>query len=189
MLFGLVADDLTGACDSGVPFLAAGRVIVSLWPCLPDAAAACLAISTESREADADEARRRSQVAVEALRAAGVAALYCKIDSQMRGNVVAHLAGALDAWGGKCVLVPALPGEGRVTIGGRHSWPGGEVDLRELTAGLGAERIIVRDAATDADLDQAAREIASMQERVMPAGSAGLAAHLPAALGYDAPAQ
>src|SRR5207247_8508974 len=100
MRFGLVADDLTGACDSAVPFLAAGRVIVSLWPCLPDGDDACLAVSTESRAEAAEVSYQRSREAVRALKRAGVDVLYRKVDSPLRGNLAADLAGAMAEWGG-----------------------------------------------------------------------------------------
>ena len=92
MRFGLLADDLTGACDSSVPFLDAGRVIVSLWPCVPAEAAACLAISTESRAEAPEVAFARSRDAATALREAGVEVLYRKVDSQLRGNPAAEIA-------------------------------------------------------------------------------------------------
>src|SRR5262245_20104544 len=73
----LVADDLTGACDSALPFLAGGPVRVGLWPHLPTGELACAAVSTESRDADASVAYARSREA-----AAGLAGdlLYRKLD-------------------------------------------------------------------------------------------------------------
>jgi D-threonate/D-erythronate kinase len=186
MRFGLVADDLTGACDSAVPFLAAGRVIVSFWPCRRQDDAACLAITTESRAEAPDVAYERSRTAVRSLRAAGAAVIFRKVDSQLRGHVAEDLGGALAEWDGQCLLAPALPEERRVTTDGIQRWPGGEIDLRRLVSGAGLERVIVRDAVTPGDLAEIAAEIAADSDRVMPAGTAGLAAHLPHAFGYDA---
>ena len=185
MRFGLVADDLTGACDSAVPFLAAGRVLVSFWPCVKNIDAACLAITTESRAERPEAAYERSRDAVRALRAAGAALIYRKVDSQLRGNVVDDLRGALVEWSGTCLLAPALPEEGRVTVSGVQRWPGGEVDLRRLLAAVALERVIVRDASSAEELAKIAAEVAA-DDRVMPAGTAGLAAHLPRAFGYYA---
>jgi uncharacterized protein YgbK (DUF1537 family) len=186
MRFGLVADDLTGACDSAVPFLAAGRVIVSFWPCSASGDADCQAITTESRAERPAVAYRRSRTAVESLKAAGAEMIYRKVDSQFRGNLIEDLRGALAAWDGICILAPALPEERRVTVGGIQRWPGGQIDVRRLLASAGVDRVSVRDATTMDDLAGIAAEIAATAERVMPAGTAGLASQLPRACGYDA---
>jgi uncharacterized protein YgbK (DUF1537 family) len=186
MRFGLVADDLTGACDSALPFLAAGRVIVSFCPCPHHGDAACNAITTESRAEAPMVAYERSRDAARTLKAAGVELIYRKVDSLLRGNVAEDLRGALAEWQGDCVLAPALPEEGRVTVGGVQRWPGGEIDLRELLARAGLDRVCVRDASTTDDLARIAAEIAAEGGRVMPAGTAGLASQLPRAFGYDA---
>ena len=186
MRFGLVADDLTGACDSAVPFLAAGRVVVSLWPCLDPADAACVALTTESRSEPPAVAYERSRSAVRMLKETGAQLVYRKVDSQLRGNVVDDLRGALDEWDGPCLLAPALPAEGRITSGGRQRWPGGEVDLLRLLDDAGLDRVSVRDASDSRDLFAIAAEVAAGAGRVMPAGTAGLAAELPRAFGYDA---
>jgi uncharacterized protein YgbK (DUF1537 family) len=179
---GLVADDLTGACDSALPFLAAGRVRVGLWPHVPGGGLACAAVSTESRPEPEAVARRRGREAAAALRGD---LLFRKLDSMLRGHPAADLAAALDAAGGACLVAPALPGEGRTTTGGVQRWPGGEADLRALLAPL-AGRAEPRDAATDADLDGVVREALARGDRVL-AGSAGLAAALARALGLGPP--
>jgi D-threonate/D-erythronate kinase len=174
----LVADDLTGACDSALPFLGAGRVRVGLWPHVPVGGLACAAVSTESRDADASTAYARGRNAAAALPGS---LLYRKLDSQLRGHPAADVRSALDAAGGRCLVAPALPAEGRTTAGAMQRWPGGEVDLRALLDPLG-DRVELRDAATDADLDAVAREVLRRQDRVV-AGTAGLAAALARALG------
>ncbi len=62
-MIGLVADDLTGACDSASPFLRGGRVMVALWPELPAAhelaGFACVAISTGGLGPHTTEAREK----------------------------------------------------------------------------------------------------------------------------------
>ncbi len=177
----LVADDLTGACDSALPFLAGGRVRVGLWPHVPVGAMACAGVSTESRDLDASTAYARGRNAAAAL-PGGL--LYRKLDSLLRGHPVADVRGALDTAGGRCVVAPALPAEGRTTAGGVQRWPGGEVDLRDLLRPLG-DRVDLRDASSDADLDGIAREVLRRRDRVV-AGTAGLAAALARALGLGA---
>src|SRR5215472_18043291 len=188
---GLIADDLTGACDSALPFLAMGPVRVGIWPHMPEGELACKAVSTESRAESATVAYDRSRAA-----GAGLCCdlLYRKLDSLLRGNALADLAGVLAATGAICCIVaPALPGEGRTTVGGVQRWPGGEADLRVLLAPLVVDGYVeLRDAVTEADLDRVAEDALAHGDRVL-AGSAGLAAALARALGLSpapaAPAQ
>lgn len=179
----LIADDLTGACDSALPFLAKGPVRVGIWPHMPDGELACAAVSTESRDEAAAVAYDRSRHAGAKLRCDLV---YRKLDSLLRGNPVADVAGVLDATGALlCVVAPALPGEGRTTTGGVQRWPCGEAHLSSLFAPL-AGRVELRDATTDGDLDRIAREVLARGDRLV-AGTAGLAAALARAMGLGAP--
>ena len=171
---GLVADDLTGACDSALPFLAGGRVQVGLWPCVPAGDLACAAVSTESREAPVDVARERSRLG--ASRLGGADLLYRKLDSMLRGHPLADLEGTLSVRPGVCVVAPALPGEGRLTVAGVQRWPGGEADLAAILAPLG-DRVQIRDARNDEELDRIASEVLARPDG-SAAGSAGLAAAL-----------
>jgi D-threonate/D-erythronate kinase len=175
-MIGVVGDDLTGACDSAAPFLRAGAVRVALWPHLePGPADACFAISTETRgDASEEEARTRTRAAVSRLLERGASLVYKKVDSRLRGHVRPELEGVLEAWPGGVLLAPALPAEGRVTRGGRQLTGLEEVDLRRLVEGL--DRVQVADAESDEDLDRLAA--AAVAERLLPAGSAGLAAAL-----------
>jgi len=175
-VIGLLADDLTGACDSAAPFLGEGRVLVSIWPAFaPDSSAACLAISTETRDGTPEEARTRSRQAVHLLLTAGANRIFRKVDSRLRGHLRDELAGALDAWPGRCLLAPALPAEGRLTVGGRQLVDGAAIDIGTLLDGL--ERVEIRDAATDDDLSALAAAVDADRE-LMPAGTNGLAAAL-----------
>jgi len=175
-VIGLLADDLTGACDSAAPFLGEGRVLVSIWPAFaPDSSAACLAISTETRDGTPEGARTRSRQAVHLLLTAGANRIFRKVDSRLRGHLREELAGALDAWPGRCLLAPALPAEGRLTVGGRQLVDGAAIDIGTLLDGL--ERVEIRDAATDDDLSALAAAVDADRE-LMPAGTNGLAAAL-----------
>ncbi|HEY8643075.1 MAG TPA: four-carbon acid sugar kinase family protein, partial [Candidatus Dormibacteraeota bacterium] len=150
-MLGLVADDLTGACDSAAPFLAGGRVLVCIWPALlpagPDVA--CLALSTETRDSTPEEARVRSRQAVHLLLTTGAERIFRKVDSRLRGHLREELAGALEAWPGRCLLAPALPAEDRFTTGGRQIVDGEPIDIATLLEGL--DRVEIRDALTDAE--------------------------------------
>lgn len=198
MRFGVVADDFSGACDSSAPFLAAGPVVVSFWSSFRNADRASLAVSTESRDDAPRVSHERSRLAAEALKNSGVDFLFRKVDSQMRGNVAADLAGTLLDWQGGCVLAPALPEEGRVTVGGRQRWAGGDVDVVRLLRAAGLEAasgspadarpgtVVVCDATTSGELQDIADQIGRAPFRLLAAGSSGLASRLPAALGCAA---
>ena len=117
MRVAVIADDLTGAADSGVQLARAGyRTAVAfhgghLPPVDPfDAVVA----DTDSRALSAAEAAERVAHAASALRGAGM--LYKKVDSTLRGPVAAELGAALAA-GGRSggLLAPAFPPAGRTT--------------------------------------------------------------------------
>jgi uncharacterized protein YgbK (DUF1537 family) len=191
---GLVADDLTGACDSAVPFLAGGRVVVGIWPELPTGDLACSSVSTESRAEPPATSFDRSRRAAGFLRAEGASTLYRKVDSQLRGNVAADFAGVLQDHRGPCLFSPALPLAGRTTVGGRQRWDGHEVNLVSLLATVGrpvhrgrpeeyaSGTITVCDAQSDDELANVA-QAATTVPGIMPAGTAGLAHHLARLLG------
>lgn len=170
---------MTGACDSAAPFCGGGPVEVGLWPEVPGAERS--AVSTETRDADQDQAASRTEAA--ARRYAG-RLLYRKLDSLLRGVPLEDVRGLLAAGTPRVVVAPALPAEGRATVGGVQRWGSGEVDVRALFRSLG-DRVAVRDAETDSDLDRIATEI--LASGAVAAGSAGLAAALARALNLPPP--
>jgi len=117
-----VADDLTGALDTGVQFKAWG-LSVEVAPD-PDSlrglqgSADVIVVNTDSRGDEPDEARRKVWEASEAL--AGLCdVFYKKVDSTLRGNVGAELDAVMEATGSTvAVVAPAYPPNGRVTLGG-----------------------------------------------------------------------
>jgi uncharacterized protein YgbK (DUF1537 family) len=115
----VVADDLTGAMDTGHEFAARGHpttVAVGTDGARPESGV--LVVNTDSRYLPAEEAR----AAVEAVvRDTPARILYKKVDSTLRGNLVAEIGAALDASGRDCALVaPAFPAGGRLTACGYH---------------------------------------------------------------------
>ena len=116
MRLGLIADDLTGANDTGVQFALRGaRTLVPLdWHDLKSLsrAADVLVLNTNSRAVPARVAAERARIAAEALRRAGVEAVYKKIDSTFRGNIGPELDAILDVFPSPlAVLTPAFPPE------------------------------------------------------------------------------
>lgn len=122
--FAILADDLTGAADSGAPFALAGLLTLVLVPGAPSLAAApqqgdVLVVSTESRHLDQEQAMARVRVAAGRVREA--VWVYKKIDSTLRGHPGPELAALMDSLGVEQALVaPAFPAQGRTTRGGRQ---------------------------------------------------------------------
>ena len=123
----ILADDLTGACDTGCLFAGRGAVGVIAEPTLRDRGADVVAVDTESRACSALEAARRVRDAA-TRHAARLAAgpTFKKIDSTMRGPVGAELEALLAAgvWKGALVC-PAFPAQGRIVRDGAL-WVHGE---------------------------------------------------------------
>ena len=114
---GIVADDLSGAMDSGLQFARRG---LETWVALADddlSAAEALAVSTESRDAPADEARARIKEAARLVRGRN---LYKKIDSTLRGNPGLETVTLLrEAGYEKAIVCPAFPEQERVVSEGQ----------------------------------------------------------------------
>ncbi|HET7324670.1 MAG TPA: four-carbon acid sugar kinase family protein, partial [Halococcus sp.] len=114
----VIADDLTGAADTGHEFAARGhRTVVRLHEtALPDASV--LVANTDSRECSPADAQDRITTVCNDVTAD---ITYKKIDSTLRGNVTVEVAAALSATGAAlAVVAPAFPATNRTTVGGYH---------------------------------------------------------------------
>jgi uncharacterized protein YgbK (DUF1537 family)/catechol 2,3-dioxygenase-like lactoylglutathione lyase family enzyme len=182
MLLAVVADDLTGALDTGVQFREVGfttQVLVAAGlEALPAVTADVLVLDTETRGAEPAEAAAAVAAWGRRLRSAGAGRFYKKIDSTLRGPWVEELVALRAAVGGpEAVVCPAYPAQGRRVRGGRV-WLADRCvgDLRaeiDRRAGRDRDRITVADAETDADLDALAGRASGAP---LLCGSAGLAA-------------
>src|ERR671917_877124 len=116
----VIADDLTGAADTGVQLVRAGyRTAVAFRDALvpPAEDLDAVVLDTDSRALPAGFAAKRVLEAGHAVRDARI--VYKKLDSTLRGPVAAELAAALEATGCDHVVVaPAFPSAGRTTVGG-----------------------------------------------------------------------
>jgi uncharacterized protein YgbK (DUF1537 family) len=187
-LLALLADDLTGALDSGAGFARTGlRTVLPFSGDPRDAAGAdVVLLSTETRDASAEEAYRAARAAAERVRQAGIKRVYKKIDSVLRGQPGPELAAVLDVFGGRAAVAPAFPAQGRTTCSGVqlvHGQPatafGGDLRLALQPA---TPRCDLFDASSEEDLARIAAQAASSPAYRVWCGTAGLAAHLPAAL-------
>ena len=116
----IIADDLTGAADTGVQLARAGyRTAVAFRgaPAPPAEDLDAVALDTDSRAMPAGFAAKRVVEATHAARDARI--VYKKLDSTLRGPVAAELAAALEATGrARAVVAPAFPAAGRTTVKG-----------------------------------------------------------------------
>src|SRR5687767_2433999 len=109
----IVADDLTGACDTGSLFAGDAPVPLAVWPAAPPPARVRV-VDTESRALPAEEAVARV-TRVPAL--APATRYFKKIDSTLRGHVALEMDALMRAVGTESALVcPAFPAQGRVVI-------------------------------------------------------------------------
>jgi uncharacterized protein YgbK (DUF1537 family) len=131
----VVADDLTGANDTGAAFAERGlRTAIrdvdaaasGDWPAAVDVGV----VDTDARYADSTVAAERVERAVAT---APDVPVYLKVDSTLRGNLVASVDAAMDTAGVALVVVaPAFPAADRRTAGGYHLVDGVPVAETEM---------------------------------------------------------
>jgi len=119
----IIADDLTGAMDSAGPFAEIGVetwVVAAPMQCDPGAfgEAQVVSVNTDSRHLPGPEAAARLREVLRRLRPADFDLIVKKIDSTLRGNVVAETLALLQASGRlAAVVAPAFPAQGRTVKG------------------------------------------------------------------------
>jgi uncharacterized protein YgbK (DUF1537 family) len=120
-MIGVIADDLTGAAELGGIGLRHGlkAEVILQGECIGDTDLLC--VDTDSRSCTAKEAARRAAAAARKLRKAGAVWIYKKVDSVLRGNVLAEVGAIREALGLRsALLVPANPQFGRVIREGQY---------------------------------------------------------------------
>ena len=123
----IIADDITGALDTGVQFVNYGIMPLLLvqqrveYEKYKDNIIEVLVIDAETRHMKAEDAYRVVYQLVREAAEAGVKFIYKKTDSGLRGNVGSELSATLQASGQKFLaFLPAFPKMNRVTSGGIH---------------------------------------------------------------------
>lgn len=198
----IVADDLTGACDSAVHFAIRGRrTTVYLDESREIPSAEVIAITTDTRDVEPSTAGSIVAEATSRWRHFSPAVLFKKVDSTLRGNVREEIAGVLAMSGyDAAVICPAFPKLRRIVERGclriQDALDFQPIEISDclhhpnlepcvsvsssniVEAVAGGARLIVADAVTDDDLDRLVRETLRINRRVLWVGSGGLASAL-----------
>jgi len=225
----IVADDLTGANDTGVQFSKKHlkSIVITDKKFISNSLQDfdVLVFDTESRFDDTETAYRKTFEIGKIAKEKNIKYIYKKLDSTFRGNNGAEISAMMDSLEIQhAVIVPALPAYGRVTKDGNVFVNGillaetetaddpkspvkesyiptilssqtdksiavinyidvisGEQNLilkvqQQINDGI---QMIVIDAKEKEDLDMIASVITAIKERILFAGSAGLAEYLP----------
>jgi len=135
-----IADDFTGALDTGVQFAARGaRTCVVTDPAYDFSRAEpeiqVLVLDAETRHLSPEAAYKAVFRAVEDALAAGFTHIYKKTDSALRGNLGTELMAAARTAGVRPVpFLPAWPENGRTTLAGVHYIHGAPLAETDLAA-------------------------------------------------------
>jgi uncharacterized protein YgbK (DUF1537 family) len=133
----VIADDLTGANDTGVQIVKCGlEAVTAVDPSLVgDEPADGMVLDTESRTLSAEAARTAVREAARVLGRCDSTLLYKKIDSTLRGHIGAELDELVRELKPEMVIcVPAYPKNGRTTRNGIHFLEGLPVDRTEMAS-------------------------------------------------------
>jgi len=179
----IIADDLTGALDTATPLVAAGYRVAAATR--PGGLAAALAsgaevvvVSTASRGLPAPEAARLAAEVAKELAALRPKLVFKKIDSRLKGNIGVETAAIARAFGlSRAFVAPAVPGQGRFTVGGAVTGRGVTAPIPVAPHFSEIEiDVEIGDAASDAELDRIVTRID--WSNTLAVGARGLGAAL-----------
>ena len=123
----VLADDLTGALDTGVKFTIAGlktRTIIvdepsTLSKMVGNDKIDVLVLDTETRALPSSKAYERVSETIKFVNSLGYDIIYKKVDSTLRGNVGSEIDALIDMFDLDAVLLtPAFIEQGRIVVGG-----------------------------------------------------------------------
>jgi uncharacterized protein YgbK (DUF1537 family) len=138
----IIADDLTGAADTGVQFCHFFEETVLLpyhqlghgFEAISPSASQALAIYTSSRAMDACAASDRVASVGRQLSTSKSTWIYKKVDSCLRGNLGVEIEAVMDTMGFELSFIaPAFPGMGRTTVNDIHQVHGTPVSETEIS--------------------------------------------------------
>jgi 4-hydroxythreonine-4-phosphate dehydrogenase len=177
----VIADDLTGAADTGIAFALAGvSTFVAFGEKSPPAGSRVVAFDTDSRSLAADAAAARAGAAASRACERGARTIYKKIDSTLRGNVGAETAAIFRVVTGKgepgiIVACPAFPAMGRTMRDGRVFVSGTPLEETEVWRKSGMTGPAdLASMLTRAGLRTAVVDVAAVRKGVFPEGPQAL---------------
>lgn len=201
----IVADDLTGACDSALQFRRHGaRALVHLnWKTAIRESADIDAFSTDSRNLNPFQSSSRIRELAQNVREFFDTSylIFKKIDSLLRGSPGTEIVTAMDAFGCDLgIVTPSFPEMGRTVVDGQLHVDGDEswspIDVIALLRSQGLEscshvtpktiadalgrgaRYLSVESASNEDLRVITSEAIKCGRKILWAGSAGLAGAL-----------
>lgn len=171
----IIADDLTGALDSAVAFAVRGLSVIGArgpeyFAEALGAGADIVALATGTREYAPDSAKAVLSEIGERLRDYN-GIIFKKIDSRMKGNVLAEVETLTGLRSGPALVCPAIPRLGRLVENGAIVGAGVASPI-EVAPFFGSLAVEVFDAKTDADVDRA---VGGATDKQLYVGAAGLA--------------
>lgn len=123
----VLADDLTGALDTGIQFAKLGirtelyPAVSSLRDALAGSGTEVFVINTSTRHLTEREAYQRLYEAAAAAKAYGADAILKKTDSGLRGNIGSEISAVMDGAEGLVLhFLPSYPAMNRITQNGVH---------------------------------------------------------------------
>ena len=120
-MIGVIADDLTGAAELGAVGLRHGLCAEVIVNGRPGGNTDLVCVDTDSRSQSAEEAAKRAAAAAKMLQQAGAKWIYKKVDSILRGQVIAEIEAVMKQLGlQRALLAPANPSLGRTIQGGKY---------------------------------------------------------------------
>ncbi len=117
----ILADDLTGACDSAVRILDKHRRVAVLLSSHPVSfnGYSYISVNSNTRSLDPEEGTARIRQILKSVRALNGEIRYKKIDSMLRGNILPELELLKEELGYDCVLIaPGYPENNRIVLDG-----------------------------------------------------------------------
>ena len=188
-MLAILADDLTGALDSAAPFAARGlRADIALGPGAVDEIVAdqpdVISINLNTREISADEATAATAAAISLLPSG--TRLFKKVDSRLKGNIVAELDAISYS---RALAAPAIPAFERIVEAGHVTGHGIDTPISIANRfGPHFARLIAPDIRTYADIEDAL-DTAERDGTDLLIGARGLAEALAARMTNDAPSR
>lgn len=134
---GIIADDLTGANDTGLQFHLKGcntQILFDSTGEFNNKFSQAWAISTETRNISPEKAAEKVYSTTKnILNNLHAEYIYKKMDSTLRGNIAPEILAVLEATDyDAAIILPAFPQESRTTVGGYHLLKGMPLERTEF---------------------------------------------------------